>query len=189
MRVLLCVDDPSDRAALREAASSAGLEVEEAGGVQGAAASARKGNVDIAVADIEKALAGFAGIPYVFALARDPGAVARALPNGVTDVLPAPVDAGLSSLRLRRAAEHVHARGEADALRTWKRAEENPSKVAHKINNPLSAILGNIEWLRSRGDCSAPDVEECLADAYECAGRIRDIVLDFSKSGTSVARS
>jgi PAS domain S-box-containing protein len=59
--------------------------------------------------------------------------------------------------------------------------------VAHEINNPLAAILGNLhlalEALRSGAlgpHEQLGDLEEELADSLEAAGRVRDIVRDLN---------
>lgn len=47
--------------------------------------------------------------------------------------------------------------------------------LAHEINNPLGALLLNLEVLV---DSSEPPVDEALTDAWDAAKRVRDIVRD-----------
>lgn len=47
--------------------------------------------------------------------------------------------------------------------------------LAHEINNPLGALLLNLEMMV---DASPQPIEEALADAWEAAKRVRDIVRD-----------
>jgi PAS domain S-box-containing protein len=59
--------------------------------------------------------------------------------------------------------------------------------VAHEINNPLAAILGNLHLALEAVDDNAlagwsglTDLREELADSLEAAGRVRDIVRDLN---------
>lgn len=59
--------------------------------------------------------------------------------------------------------------------------------VAHEINNPLAALMANLDLMaqdfsEGRGDWSASriqEMEESLRDARECADRVRHIVKDL----------
>ena len=59
--------------------------------------------------------------------------------------------------------------------------------VAHEINNPLSYVLSNVAWARdvaARTGCTTPcvppdEIRTALAEAYEGAERVRDIVRDL----------
>jgi two-component system, cell cycle sensor histidine kinase and response regulator CckA len=55
--------------------------------------------------------------------------------------------------------------------------------VAHELNNPLAAVISNVETLRraaAAGEVAAQDVEEALGDVAEAADRMRRIVRDIS---------
>jgi PAS domain S-box-containing protein len=55
------------------------------------------------------------------------------------------------------------------------------ASVAHEINNPLTAVLSNIEFFASRQDSErcGPDVDEALQHSRIAIGRILDIVSDI----------
>ncbi|MBS2018919.1 MAG: response regulator [Deltaproteobacteria bacterium] len=57
--------------------------------------------------------------------------------------------------------------------------------VAHEINNPLAAIIANLDYAESVSSAFGPDVAgelgEALRDAREAAERIRRIVLDLRR--------
>lgn len=54
--------------------------------------------------------------------------------------------------------------------------------IAHEINNPLTYLLANIDWLeRAVGGAAASETaQRCLAAAKEGANRIRTVVADLS---------
>ena len=59
--------------------------------------------------------------------------------------------------------------------------------VAHEINNPLGAVLSNLEWIAGQLDTAGPDrpaelppLRKALDDAREAAGRVRAIVRDLT---------
>ncbi len=67
--------------------------------------------------------------------------------------------------------------------------------VAHEINNPLAAVISNIEYVREsathHGAALAPDLRAALDDARDAAERMRFIVHDlkiFSRSSSDVPK-
>ncbi len=52
------------------------------------------------------------------------------------------------------------------------------ASVAHEVNNPLTYLMVNLEWLRTHL-AGNPQAEERLAAATHGAGRIRDVVADL----------
>lgn len=52
--------------------------------------------------------------------------------------------------------------------------------VAHEINNPLAYLIAALEHLReSRGDLATPETVGALAEAWEGANRVRQVVRDL----------
>ncbi len=160
MNLLVFVGDPDASAVVRKAARGRGWGVLEVGGVQGALAALRKGGIDAAVVDLGQVRPGMADSSYLIALAQEGGGRIAEAPEFVDDVV----------LSLAPPSDL------AWRLRALERAAREKAKVAHKINNPLAAILGNLEWMRTSGEKLSREGEECLGDAFECAERIRDIV-------------
>ncbi len=58
--------------------------------------------------------------------------------------------------------------------------------VAHEVNNPLTYVLANLEWLERRADESDVPTKERLAAALEGVRRIRSVVSDLSMFRTCV---
>ena len=54
--------------------------------------------------------------------------------------------------------------------------------IAHEINNPLTYVLANIDWLERAvgGESASETAQRCLAAAKEGANRIRTVVADLS---------
>ena len=48
--------------------------------------------------------------------------------------------------------------------------------ISHEINNPLTAVLGNADWLLTTQKELPPQVREALRDIYKGSIRIRDII-------------
>ena len=48
--------------------------------------------------------------------------------------------------------------------------------VRHEINNPLTAVLGNAQWLLARGERVSAETQKVLKQIEGAAFRIRDVV-------------
>ncbi|PCI36527.1 MAG: hypothetical protein COB53_09195 [Elusimicrobia bacterium] len=177
MKLLILIADPSQNKIVRSIASKCGWNVEGAGGAQGALAALRNGKFDAAVVDADRVSSGMAESSHLIALALDQEEV----PSFVHDVVQSLDFSSDLQWRLKVAERTVETRKENASLQAWREILINSSQVAHSINNPLSAILGNLEWMRSSGEPLTPEGKECLSDAFECAERIRDIVKTFSQ--------
>jgi len=53
--------------------------------------------------------------------------------------------------------------------------------LQHKINNPLTGVVGNIELLKDWEKLSKEDIDEAIESAYVCALRIKNIIKQMGK--------
>ncbi|HVU01315.1 MAG TPA: ATP-binding protein [Polyangiaceae bacterium] len=60
---------------------------------------------------------------------------------------------------------------------------EIAAMAAHEINNPLSYVSHNLDWVKTRLGTPAPEVEEALREATDGVVRIQRIVQDLQQYG------
>ena len=123
----------------------------------------------------------YSSIPIILiSAANKPGQQSEGYHSGAIDYLKKPIDNNLLLAKVRSLLDIQTAQKKKSEMGKVQTAQDIVATMAHKINNPLTAILGNVELeLRINKDADDSTTRR-LKQIHENALKIRDIISSFS---------